>query len=62
MTARSSRRLARLTDAEAEALRLQLLEVIPRLQRHHLLDLADTLHDAARERRWTEPRPFDARV
>ena len=62
MPARSARPLARLTDAEAEALRLQLLEVIPRLQRHHLLDLADTLHDAARERRWTEPRPFDARV
>lgn len=62
MTARSSRRLARLTDAEAEALRLQLLEVIPRLQRHHLLDLADTLHDAARERRSAEPRHFDVRV
>lgn len=62
MPARSARPLARLTDAEAEALRLHLLEVIPRLQRHHLLDLADTLHDAARERRWTEPRPFDARV
>ena len=62
MPARSARPLARLTDAEAEALRLHLLEVIPRLQRHHLLDFADTLHDAARERRGAEPRPFDARV
>lgn len=62
MPARSARQTAQLSDAEAEALRLQLLEIIPRLQRHHLLDLADTLHEAARERRWTEPRPFDARV
>ena len=62
MPARSARPTAPLSDAEAEALRLQLLEIIPRLQRHHLLDLADTLHEAARERRWTEPRPFDARV
>ena len=62
MPARSARRTAPLSDAEAETLRLQLLEIIPRLRRHHLLDLADTLHEAARERRWTEPRPFDARV
>ena len=62
MPARSARPLARLTDAEAEALRLQLLEVIPRLERRHLLDLADTLHEAAREQRWGEPRHFDVRV
>ena len=62
MPARSARRTAPLTDAEAEALRLQLLEIIPRLRRHHLLDLADTLHDAARERRDGEPRHFDVRV
>ena len=62
MPARSVRRTAPLTDAEAEALRLQLLEIIPRLRRHQLLDLADTLHDAARERRGAEPRHFDLRV
>jgi hypothetical protein len=59
---RSLRRSAPLTDAEAETLRLQLLEIIPRLRRHHLLELADTLHDAARERRDGEPRHFDARI
>ncbi|MGH7021388.1 MAG: hypothetical protein ACREEY_16030 [Brevundimonas sp.] len=62
MPARSLPRAAPLTDAEAETLRLQLLEIIPRLRRHQLLDLADTLHDAARERRWGEPRHFDLRV
>ncbi|WEK57140.1 MAG: hypothetical protein P0Y52_11390 [Candidatus Brevundimonas phytovorans] len=62
MPARSLHRPAPLTDAEAETLRLQLLEIIPRLRRHHLLDLADTLHDAARERRDGEPRHFDVRV
>lgn len=62
MPARSLRRPAPLTDAEAETLRLQLLEIIPRLRRHQLLDLADTLHDAARERRDGEPRHFDVRV
>lgn len=62
MPARSLRRPAPLTDAEAETLRLQLLEIIPRLRRHQLLDLADTLHDAARERRAAEPRHFDLRV
>ena len=51
MPDRASSRNALLSDAEAESLRLQLLEVIPRLRRHHLLDLADTLHEAARERR-----------
>ncbi|MBB4796367.1 hypothetical protein HNP32_000081 [Brevundimonas bullata] len=51
-----------MTDAEAETLRLQLLEIIPRLRRHQLLDLADTLHEAARERRGAEPRHFDLRV
>jgi hypothetical protein len=59
---RSLRRSAPLTDAEAETLRLQLLEIIPRLRRHHLLELADTLHDAARERRDGEPRHFDVRM
>ncbi len=43
MPARS--RDAFLSDAEAESLRLRLLEVIPRLRRHQLLDLADTLHE-----------------
>lgn len=62
MPVRSPRRPAPLTDAEAETLRLQLLEIIPRLRRHHLRDLADTLHDAARERRGAEPRHFDLRV
>ena len=62
MPARSARPTAPLSDAEAETLRLQLLEIIPRLRRHHLLDLADTLHDAARERRDGEPRHFDVRV
>lgn len=62
MPVRSPRRRTPLTDAEAETLRLQLLEIIPRLQRHHLMDLADTLHDAARERRGAEPRHFDLRV
>ncbi len=52
MPARS--RDAFLSDAEAESLRLRLLEVIPRLRRHQLLDLADTLHEAARERRWED--------
>lgn len=62
MTARALRRPAPLSDAEAETLRLQLLEIIPRLRRHQLLDLADTLHDAARERRGAEPRHFDMRM
>lgn len=62
MPVRSLRRPAPLTDAEAETLRLQLLEIIPRLRRHQLLDLADTLHDAARERRGAEPRHFDLRM
>lgn len=62
MPVRSLRRSAPLTDAEAETLRLQLLEIIPRLRRHHLLELADTLHDAARERRDGEPRHFDVRM
>ncbi len=51
-----------LSDAEAESLRLQLLEVIPRLRRHQLIDLADTLHEAARERRMGEARAFDVRI
>jgi hypothetical protein len=62
MPDRAASRTALLSDAEAESLRLQLLEVIPRLRRHHLLDLADTLHEAARERRMGEPRHFDARI
>ncbi len=62
MPARSARRTAPLSDVEVETLRLQLLEIIPRLRRHHLLDLADTLHEAARERREGEPRHFDVRV
>ncbi|HEY1071786.1 hypothetical protein [Brevundimonas sp.] len=62
MPARSTRPIAPLSDAQAETLRLQLLEIIPRLRRHHLLDLADALHDAARERRGAEPRHFDLRV
>lgn len=62
MPARSDRLGAPLSDAEAEALRLQLLEIAPRLRRHHLRDLADTLHEAARERRDGEPRHFDVRV
>ena len=62
MPARSARPRAPFSDAEAETLRLQLLEIIPRLRRHHLLDLADTLHDAARERRDGEPRHFDVTV
>ena len=62
MPVRSLGRPAPLTDAEAETLRLQLLEIVPRLRRHHLLDLADTLHEAARERRDGEPRHFDVRV
>ena len=62
MPVRSLRRPALLTDAEAETLRLQLLEIIPRLQRHHLRELADTLHEAARERRGVEPSHFDLRV
>lgn len=51
MPDRARSRPAPMSDAEAEALRLKLLEVIPRLRRHHLLELADTLHEAARERR-----------
>ena len=62
MPARSARPRAPFSDAEAETLRLQLLEIVPRLRRHHLLDLADTLHEAARERRDGEPRHFDVRV
>jgi len=62
MPSRSLRKSAPLSDAEAESLRLQLLEIIPRLRRHQLLDLADTLHEAARERRLGEPRHFDLRV
>ena len=62
MPVRSPRLRTLLSDAEAETLRLQLLEIIPRLQRHHLMDLADTLHDAARERRSGEPRHCDLRV
>ncbi|MGO4409686.1 MULTISPECIES: hypothetical protein [unclassified Brevundimonas] len=62
MPVRSSRRLTLLSDAEAETLRLHLLEIVPRLERRHLLDLADTLHDAARERRDDELRRFDTRV
>ncbi|MFZ4166116.1 hypothetical protein [Brevundimonas sp. NPDC058933] len=62
MPSRSLRKSAPLSDAEAESLRLQLLEIIPRLRRHQLLDLADTLHEAARERRSGEPRHFDMRV
>jgi len=59
---RASSRNALLSDAEAESLRLQLLEVIPRLRRHHLLDLADTLHEAARERRWSPEERLDMRA
>jgi len=59
---RASSRNALLSDAEAESLRLQLLEVIPRLRRHHLLDLADTLHEAPRERLRAEPHQFDVRI
>ncbi|WP_312782577.1 hypothetical protein [Brevundimonas sp.] len=62
MPARSARRTAPLSDVEVETLRLQLLEIIPRLRRHHMLDLADTLYDAARERRDGEPRHFDVRA
>ena len=62
MPARSARRTAPLSDVEVETLRLQLLEIIPRLRRHQLLDLADTLHDAARERRDGEPRHVDVRA
>jgi hypothetical protein len=61
MPHRVSSRAALLSDAEAESLRLQLLEVIPRLRRHHLLELADTLHQAARERRWS-PAQLDLRA
>ncbi|MBD7941136.1 hypothetical protein [Brevundimonas guildfordensis] len=50
------------SDAEAESLRLQLLEAIPRLRRHQLLDLADTLHEAARERRWSPEQRLDLRA
>lgn len=62
MPARPLHKQDLLTDAEAETLRLKLLEIVPRLKRHHLLELADTLHDAARERRSGEPRHFDMRV
>ena len=62
MPARSARRTAPLSDVEVETLRLQLLEIIPRLRRHHMLDLADTLCDAARERRDGEPPHFDVRI
>lgn len=51
-----------LSDAEAESLRLQLLEVIPRLRRHQLIDLADALHEAARERRWSSDDRLDLRA
>ncbi len=44
----------RMTDAEVEVLRLRLLEIVPRLERRHMLELADALHDAARERRWND--------
>ena len=47
-----------LSDDEAERLRLSLSEVLPRLERHHLLDIADMLHAAARDRRRPEPRSF----
>lgn len=47
-------RPARMTDAEVELLRLRLLEIVPRLERRHMLELADVLHDAARERRWND--------
>ncbi|WP_427788924.1 hypothetical protein [Brevundimonas diminuta] len=43
-----------MTDAEVEVLRLRLLEIVPRLERRHMLELADALHDAARERRWND--------
>lgn len=62
MTHRVTSRATPLSDAEAESLRLQLLEVVPRLRRHHLLDLADTLHQAARERRWTPAERPDLRA
>jgi len=62
MPHRVSSRAALLSDAEAESLRLQLLEVIPRLRRHHLLELADTLHQAARERRWAPASRLDLRA
>ena len=62
MPDRASSRNALLSDAEAESLRLQLLEVIPRLRRHHLLELADTLHEAARERRWSPEERLDMRA
>lgn len=44
----------RMTDAEVEILRHRLLEIVPRLERRHLFELADALHDAARERRWND--------
>lgn len=62
MPGRAPSRDVMLSDAEAESLRLKLLEVIPRLRRHHLLELADTLHDAARERRWSPDERLDLRA
>jgi hypothetical protein len=57
MPNRARSRPAPMSDAEAESLRLQLLEIIPRLRRHHLLEFADTLHEAARERRSSDDGP-----
>jgi len=62
MPDRVTSRTPPLSDAQAESLRLQLLEVIPRLRRHHLLDIADTLHQAARERRWPPAERLDLRA
>jgi hypothetical protein len=52
---------AMLSDMEAEALRVRLVCVLPRLERRHMLEIADMLYEAARERRRpAEPRRFDA--
>ncbi|MFC5372771.1 hypothetical protein ACFPIF_09425 [Brevundimonas faecalis] len=58
---RAPRSATVLTDKEVEVLRLQLLELAPRLTRAHLLDLADTLHDIVRDRRDAETPSFDPR-
>jgi hypothetical protein len=49
---------AMLSDGEAEALRQKLVSVLPRLERKHLMEMADMLYEAARERR----RPESART
>ncbi len=53
-----------LSEDEVEALRQKLAAIAPRIRREHLLELADTLHDAARAHRRSAPEGvrYDARI